>query len=499
MRNRIKECIFLTNLYSQTAIATNGLMRWTRKLLFPQRGSALSVDSIGELVAGVLIILGVFLIILCGLLTSGHMEEVIAMLYAYDWGPAYLFLGRAMFFTNAAAFIWRVALVTRYSPVKECTDEQLPSCTVIVPAYNEGMQVLYTLRSVVNSDYPAKKIQVIAVDDGSVDDTWVWMQRAEKESDSRIKTIRLPRNQGKRTALWVGFMASTGEVLITIDSDSIIEPQTLRRLVSPFYYDKNIGGVAGCVRVLNKEQGIIPRMLDVSFAYSFDFIRGSQSVVNTVFCTPGALAAYRREPLMKCLDKWKNQKFLGRPATIGEDRALTNFILEQGYHVTFQSDAIVYTNVPVNYQGLCKMFLRWARSNVRETLVMGKFIFKKFRQSPALGARINFLLSLISLIMPQFLLVGLLFCIYWQPVVFLIQILMASSIVATIPAVFYVWRRRSTGAVWSFVYGAFWCFGLAWITPWSILTVRNGKWLTRNFPTNLQPTPRVSVIQRPAA
>jgi hyaluronan synthase len=101
--------------------------------------------------------------------------------------------------------------------------------------------------------------------------------------------------------------------------------------------------------------------------------------------------------------------------------------------------------------------------------------------------------------MPQFLLVGMLFCIYWQPVVFLIQILAASSVVATIPAFFYAWRQRSSGAVWAFVYGAFWFFGLAWITPWSILTASNGKWLTRDLPDTLQPTPHASIVQRPAA
>ena len=167
--------------------------------------------------------------------------------------------------------------------------------------------------------------------------------------------------------------------------------------------------------------------------------------------------------------------------------------------MTFQSDAVVYTNVPTQYKGLCKMFLRWARSNVRETLVMGKFIFKKFRQTPASGARVNFLLSLISLIMPQLLFVGLLFCVYWQPAVFLIQILMASSLVAIVPALFYAWRRHSSDAVWAFVYGAFWFFGLAWITPWSILTARNGKWLTRDLPETVQPPPPVSIVQRPAA
>ena len=451
------------------------------------------MDSAGELATNAAIVFGVAFVMFCGLLTWNDFEEAIAMLGAYSWGPAYIILGRTMFFANAAAFIWRVSLVSKYSPVEECTDEELPKCTVVVPAYNEGKQVLHTLRSVVNSDYPADKLQIIAVDDGSIDDTWTWMQMAAEESDGRIKTIRFTKNQGKRTALWAGFMASTGDVLVTIDSDSIIEPQTVRRLNSPFYYEQNIGAVAGCVRVLNKKQGIIPRMLDVSFAYSFDFIRASQSMVNTVFCTPGALAAYRREPLMKVLDQWKNQKFFGRPASIGEDRAITNLILEQGYHVTFQSDAIVHTNVPVGYNGLCKMFLRWARSNVRETLVMGKFIFKKFRQTPTSGARVNFLLSLISLILPQILFCGMLFCVYWQPAVFLIQILMASVLIAIVPALFYAWRRHSSDAVWAFVYGAFWFFGLAWITPWSILTVHNGKWLTRDLPETATADPAVSI------
>lgn len=493
--------MFLGDLYSQTTVLTTGLMRRSRRFLFVHRtaGLPLEIDSPGELATNTAIIFGVSLIIFCGFVTWCDFEEAIAMLYAYSWGPSYIILGRVMFFANAAAFIWRVSLVAKYSPAEECADEELPTCSVIVPAYNEGMQVLRTLRSVVNSDYPEEKLRIIAVDDGSVDDTWTWIQMAAKESQGRIETIRLHKNQGKRTALWAGFMTSTGDVLVTIDSDSIVEPKTIRRLVSPFYHERNIGAVAGCVRVLNKREGIIPRMLDVSFAYSFDFIRASQSVVNTVFCTPGALAAYRRGPLMKCLDTWKNQRFLGSPASIGEDRALTNCILEQGYHVTFQSDAIVYTNVPVQYKGLCKMFLRWARSNVRETLVMGKFIFKKFRQTPAAGARANFLLSLLSLILPQFLFVGLLFCVYWQPAVFLIQILMTSSLLAIVPALFYAWRRRSTDAVWAFVYGAFWFFGLAWITPWSILTVHNGKWLTRDLPETAQPPPPLSCVHRPAA
>ncbi len=493
--------MLLGNLCTPTTVL-NGLN--SRSLRFLPRYEAaaspsVDMDSPRDFTAKTAIVFGVTIIIFCGLITWSDFEEAIAVLHCYNWGSAYVILGRALFFINVAAFMWRLSLVAKYRPYSTCNDRELPTCSVIVPAYNEGKHVLQTLRSVAKSDYPADKLQIIAVDDGSIDDTWVWIQRAASEFNGQIKTIRLPENRGKRTALWAGFMCSHGDVLVTIDSDSIVEPRAIRCIASPFNRDPLIGAVAGCVRVLNQREGAIPRMLDVSFAYSFDFMRASQSMVNSVFCTPGALSAYRRGPLMKVLDTWLNQKFFGRPSTIGEDRAMTNLILREGHHVTFQSDAVVYTNVPTQYEGLCKMFLRWARSNVRETVLMAQFIFRKFRKTAADGARINFILSVINLIMPQILLVGLLYCVLWQPALFLAQILMSLALVATVPAIFYALRRRSSGAVWAFMYSVFWFFGLAWITPWSILTARNGKWLTRDLPGTLQPNTSASVIHRPAA
>lgn len=332
---------------------------------------------------------------------------------------------------------------------------QLPHCTVVVPAYNEGEQVLFTLRSLAASDYPSEKLRIVAVDDGSLDDTWRWISLAAQELQGKMIPIRLPFNQGKRHALYAGFQQSTGEVLVTVDSDSVVEPQTLRRLASPFIHDHRVGGVAGNVRVLNHHEGIIPRMLDVVFLYSFDFIRASQSVVNTVMCTPGALSAYRRDIVMQVLQEWRNQTFCGRPANIGEDRAMTNLILRNGYHIHFQRDAMVYTNVPVRYRNLCKMFLRWARSNVRETLVTSTFAFRKFREGSMIGARINLLLQLMTLTKSQILLLITLALFFSHPVMFGVNILISIVIASSLAAGLYGWRRRSTDALWSYLYGVF--------------------------------------------
>ncbi|HLT37279.1 MAG TPA: glycosyltransferase family 2 protein, partial [Enhygromyxa sp.] len=281
-----------------------------------------------------------------------------------------LLIGQFFALALTAVLLWRVILVARYRPTPGVDDRQLPTVTVIVPAYNEGAQVQSSLISLVCSDYPREKLQVIAVDDGSRDDTWAWMQRAADQLGGQIELIRCPVNRGKRHALYEGFLRASGEVIVTVDSDSEVLPNTLRNLVSPLVTDARVGAVAGNVRVLNHGAGPLAKMLELSFTHAFEFMRASESEVAAVLCCPGALSAYRRELVDEFRDEWINQTFFGAPAAIGEDRSMTNHVLRRGHHVRFQSNAIVLTEVPTNTPQLARMFLRWARSNVRESLVM---------------------------------------------------------------------------------------------------------------------------------
>jgi len=411
-----------------------------------------------------------------------RFEEAIFMLQGHPIGVIHLTMGKALFWISLLAFAWRLFLFRKYSPVESFSDEQLPTCTVIVPAYNEGQMVKKTIESVLKSNFPADKLQIITVDDGSVDDTWEWMERAAADANGRVLAVKLSRNSGKRVALYEGFIRSEAEVLVTIDSDSLIDPDTLRNLVIPFVSDPKVGAVAGNVKVLNKEKYLIPRMLEVSFAYSFEFIRAGQSVVNGVFCTPGALSAYRRSVVMTVLMDWMRQRFMGQPAKIGEDRAMTNAILKKGYHVTFQSNAIVYTNVPVRYKGLCKMLLRWARSNVRETIAMAAFVFSPFRQTDPSGVRANYILSVMHLLVHPLFMIGTILNLCWLPHVFIPHLLMGACISGLVPMLFFLYRReRSSEAILALAYGLFWLGSLSWITPYAIFTMANSNWMTRDI------------------
>lgn len=397
------------------------------------------------------------------------------------WGFCFLVVTTALLLFKAGFFVYSIVLYLRYKPVKSVSDDLLPTCTVIVPAYNEGKLVWQTLLSLANSDYPEAKLQLLAIDDGSKDDTWYWMQQAKKMLGDRLAIYQQPENKGKRHALYRGFNLGTGEIFVTVDSDSIVKTDTLRNLVSPFVINKNCGAVAGNVQVLNNEKAIIPKMLNVSFALSFEFIRSAESMLGTVLCTPGALAAYRSEAVFACLPEWINQTFMGQPSDIGEDRAMTNMILKQGYKVLFQRNAYVLTNVPEDYTGLYKMFIRWDRSNVRENLMMAKYVFKNFREGSKAGARLLFLNQSFKIIMAYPFILFMVFFILSHPVLFFSSTMVSILIYSTFPVLFYAKRHNIRQSFWAYSYSVFYTFGLFWITPYAIATANKRGWLTRGL------------------
>ncbi len=388
-----------------------------------------------------------------------------------------VFSGLLLFYLAFLGYLFW--LYKKYQATPSVDDHQLPKITVIVPAYNEGELVYHTLQSLVSSDYPAQKLQILAIDDGSKDDTWKWMLKAKYELLGRIEIFQQPKNKGKRHALYRGFGMGNGEVFVTVDSDSLVEKNTLRHLVSPFVVNKNCGAVAGNVKVLNHQNAMIPRMLNVSFVFSFEFIRCAQSVLKTVLCTPGALAAYKREAVMTALPDWINQTFMGKPSDIGEDRAMTNMILKQGYDVEFQRNANVLTNTPEKYEYLSKMFVRWERSNVRENIMMSKFAFKNFREGNKLGTRILLINQWLRVLLAYPLLISMLLFVFSFPVAFLMTTLIGIAVFSSLQMLFYSSKYNVFESFWAYPYSLFYAFSLFWITPYAIATAGRSGWLTR--------------------
>lgn len=378
------------------------------------------------------------------------------------------------------ALIWRLRLWSRYRPMESVDDADLPSVTVVIPAYNEGALVRDSILSAAASRYPSDRLEIIVIDDGSTDDTWPYIRAAARDigGDVSIRTFRQPRNMGKRQALYLGFRHGRGEVFVTIDSDSVLEPEALRNAVTPLVRDPAVDCVAGCVQVMNPCQNLFTRFLKVYFSLSFKFVRAYQNEFRGVFCTPGALSVYRADVVRRVADEWLNQQFLGLPCATGEDRSMTNLILREGGLTAYQGNAVVWSKAPDNYRDMVNMFLRWARSNIRETIVLWRFMFTRFRSRFVNTFRLNMVIVLLSLVMPP-LLIAHSAALLATSDGFFVRYLGVMLIFATIMSVIYYRNERDHDWVWLLVYNFFWITSLSWILPYAALTLRNTRWLTR--------------------
>jgi hyaluronan synthase len=370
----------------------------------------------------------------------------------------------------------RTILWLLYRPFAAARAEDAPALTVVIPAYNEGAMVEQSIASVAAADYPRGRLQIVAIDDGSTDDTWRHVQAAAMRFPNLVTPVRLPQNLGKRGALAEGFRRATGEVVVTVDSDSIVERGALLAIAGPFR-DPRIGAVAGKVAVHNRRSGLIPRMLHVRFILSFDYLRSAQSVYRTVYCCPGALAAYRVSVLRQILPAWERQRFLGVACTYGEDRALTNDILARGYDTVYQRSAVVHTLVPQTYAQLCRMFLRWDRSYIREEFRFSRIVW---RRPPWPRAFALYESSITNLRYP----VAYASMALWAAnaiidPVSLVRMLLAIMVVSLLYALYYLRSERSWDFVFGILYAYFSFFALTWIFPYALLTMRARGWLTR--------------------
>ena len=422
---------------------------------------------------------------------------VIVALFAVDVSPAaaaraalgehgrwFLWPAIAMSALLGIATLYRTLLWWRYRPMApvDTGAADLPTILVVIPAFNEGAMVARSIRSALASDYPKHLLNVVAVDDGSVDDTWEHIERASRGASERVRTLRFPHNRGKRHAVHAGVRSMPSEIVVTLDSDSELPPHSLRHLVAPLIADPGVGGVAGCVKVHNRSTSWITRMLGVRYILGFDYTRAHQSMLNNVLVCPGALSAWRREAIDDQLDAWLTQRFLGNQCTNGDDHALTNIVLEKNLATRYQSSAEAFTIVPERYAPLSRMLVRWARSNIRESWMYLHFAWRRARARREGLALVDACIHALQ-IPTQIHLTLLSLLVLWAAPSLLIHSLAAATLFSGIYLLYFLRSERSTDALYGVLYAWFALLTLGWILPWAALTVGSNNWLTRALPS----------------
>lgn len=116
-----------------------------------------------------------------------------------------------------------------------------PSVTILMPVHNEARRLARKIQNLLSLDYPAEKIQIIAIADGCTDDS---VQQLHAAGAGRVEVLQLARWSGKAAALNAGVAGARGEIVVFTDVGIELEPQSLRWLVSHFR-DPEVGCVSG--------------------------------------------------------------------------------------------------------------------------------------------------------------------------------------------------------------------------------------------------------------
>jgi hyaluronan synthase len=239
-----------------------------------------------------------------------------------------------------------------------------PTVSVLLSCFNEGVHVLKTIESIIANDYPMDKIEVIAIDDCSVDDTYQYLKQAA-EKWHNVQVFKNSVNSGKHLSLINALSYSSGEILICIDSDTIFDKHVIKELTACFI-DDTIGAVGGRVGINNTRDNILTQGQTLVYYYVFQLTKMLLNSVRNVIIISGALFAVRREHFEAIKDKIMQRNWLGISIREGEDRYMTHLVLLKGLKTYINIDAQCWTAGPNNFKALFMQQLRWRRGKLRD-------------------------------------------------------------------------------------------------------------------------------------
>ena len=233
--------------------------------------------------------------------------------------------------------------------------DDLPFVSILMPAHNEGDILYNVVEEMTKLNYP--NYEIILINDGSSDNTAEVLKNIVKAYDI-VRVIDLHPNCGKANALYLGTIAAKGEILVGVDSDSYLDKNALRYLVSHFTNKHNgerVGAVTGNPRVRNRGT-LLSKLQLCEYASIISLIKRTQRVLGKVMTVSGVCVAYRKRALMEC-GFWDRDMMT-------EDIAVTWKLEKNFWDVRYEPRALCWMLVPETVKGLWKQRKRWAEGGL---------------------------------------------------------------------------------------------------------------------------------------
>ena len=232
------------------------------------------------------------------------------------------------------------------SPLLTTNKSNWPLVSVIVPAYNEEVNAIRTVKSLLAQNYP--QLEIIFVDDGSKDETYTRV--GEYFLANPKVRVYTKSNGGKASALNFGIQKSTADFVVCIDADTQLKTDAVTELMKKFD-NENVGAVAGNVKVGN-EINMITRWQSIEYITSQNFDRRAFDLLNCITVIPGAIGAFRKDAVLVSGGFTTD--------TLAEDCDLTMRLHRNGYIVRNCTSAISYTEAPETFRQFLKQRFRWS-------------------------------------------------------------------------------------------------------------------------------------------
>ena len=268
-----------------------------------------------------------------------------------DWQLVYqaLFLIGIIFVVVSDGLILPLAFYHYFKTKKLEAKEKIefwPPITILIPAYNEEVNLARTIESVYAAKYLGDK-EIIVINDGSTDRT---REIAESYVEKGMIELINRENGGKTAAINTGLVSARGEIIVVIDGDGVIKENALEELVKKFQRPE-VGAVAGNIKVGNRTN-IITKIQHLEYLRDINIPRRAFNILKTVMVIPGPLGAFRRD-LLRSVGRYDKD-------TKTEDFDVTVKILKsQRLEIEVSQTAIAWTEAPTTWRGLFKQRMRW--------------------------------------------------------------------------------------------------------------------------------------------
>ncbi len=286
-----------------------------------------------------------------GIMGTLYNIFIIGFFYG-NWFLFYLFLS-AIFLAIGRIVLIGVLAMRQYAENRSfkgyrnrITNNHQYPVSIIVPAYNEEITVLKTIKSLLKTEY--ETFEIIVVDDGSKDKTYEVVKEAYGDNP-RVIILSKP-NGGKASALNFGISHAKYDFVVCIDADTQLKKNAVYNLMACFT-DDEIGAVAGTVKVGN-ENNIITRWQSIEYITSQNMDRRAFDLINSITVVPGAIGAFKKSAVFEAGGFTSD--------TLAEDCDLTMRILKKGYIIKNCADAIAYTEAPETLRTLLNQRFRWS-------------------------------------------------------------------------------------------------------------------------------------------